>query len=107
MHEKLNRNKQYTQKIRKIRSSTVEPVLGTLINFMNMRKINSRGMKQANKHVMMVARCYNLKKYMKFGRKKPQIMAKEKLQDVQNALSNAILGSFLAPLRHLNFQVTF
>ncbi|MFN8339398.1 MAG: hypothetical protein U0T36_10315 [Saprospiraceae bacterium] len=49
MHEKLTSNPAYAKKISKIRSSTVEPVLGTLINFLNMKKINSRSMAQANK----------------------------------------------------------
>ncbi|PSL02244.1 hypothetical protein [Cecembia rubra] len=37
------------QKDQQNQKRTVEPVLGTLINFLNMRKINSRGMEQANK----------------------------------------------------------
>lgn len=49
-----------------MRSKTVEPVLGTLINFLSMKKINSRGIKQAKKHVLMLAMTYDLKKYMKF-----------------------------------------
>jgi len=68
MHQKLTSHPQYAKKISRIRSSTVEPVLGTLINFLNMKKINSRGMSQANKHVLMAALCYNLKKLMKFSR---------------------------------------
>jgi hypothetical protein len=52
------------------RSKTVEPVPGTLINFTNMRRINSRGIKQANKHVLMAALTYNLKKYMKWNSRK-------------------------------------
>ncbi|MEZ4843018.1 MAG: hypothetical protein R3A43_02070 [Bacteroidia bacterium] len=35
-----------------------------------MKKINSRGMKQANKHKRMAALTYNLKKYLNFSRKK-------------------------------------
>jgi hypothetical protein len=66
MHTKLQANPSYSKRISKIRSKTVEPVLGTLINFLNMRKINSRGMEQANKHVLMAALTYNLKKYLKF-----------------------------------------
>lgn len=66
MHEKLNRDKNYTRFLTKRRSSTVEPVLGTLINFHNMKKLNARGMKAANKHVLMAALSYNLKKYLKF-----------------------------------------
>ena len=64
MHKKLQTP--YAKKIIKIRSRTVEPVLGTLINFLNMKRVNTRGIKQATKHVLMAALCYNLKKYMKF-----------------------------------------
>lgn len=90
MHKKLNQNRAYSNKIAKIRSATVEPVLGTLINFLNMKKISSRGMAQANKHVLMAALSYNLKKYLKFERKKPSTvvmeMAKqaEMLENLQN-----------------------
>lgn len=70
MHEKLSKNPAYTKRISKIRSRTVEPVLGTLINFTNLKKINSRGMSCANKHVMMAALTYNLKKLLKFSRPK-------------------------------------
>jgi hypothetical protein len=38
---------------------------GTLINFLNIRRLNSRGMASANKHVLLSAMCYNLKKLMK------------------------------------------
>lgn len=86
MHQKLNANRLYTNKIAKIRSSTVEPVLGTLINFLNMKKINSRGMAQANKHVLMAALTYNLKKLLKFDRKNLKIKAQEMPQLVENSL---------------------
>ena len=66
MHEKLNRDPNYTRFLTKRRSSRVEPVLGTLINHHNMKRINSRGIAQANKHVLMAALTYNLKKYLKF-----------------------------------------
>ena len=69
MHARLKSNPYYTRRISKIRSKTVEPVLGTLINFLNMKKINSRGMTQANKHVLMAALTYNLKKYLNFERR--------------------------------------
>lgn len=62
MHEKLHRDPNYTRFLTKRRSSRVEPVLGTLINHHNMKRINSRGMAQANKHVLMAALTYNLKK---------------------------------------------
>ncbi len=75
MHQKLTDNKAYHRRLVKSRSSTVEPVLGTLINHQNMKRINSRGMAQANKHVLMAALSYNLKKLLKFIRKNPTIMA--------------------------------
>jgi len=49
-----------------LRHSTVEPVFGTLINFMGMRKINTRGIESANKVMLMAAMAYNLKKLLKY-----------------------------------------
>ena len=72
MHEKLSKDKNYTRFLTKRRSSTVEPVLGTLINFHSMKRVNTRGMKNANKHVLMAALAYNLKKYLKFISRKPK-----------------------------------
>jgi transposase len=71
MHQKLNQNKAKAKQMSKIRSKTVEPVLGTLLNFLNLRRVNTRGIKQANKHVLMSALTYNLLKYLKFKRKTP------------------------------------
>ena len=75
MHKKLNRDRNYTRFLTKRRSSTVEPVLGTLINHHNMKRVNSRGMSQANKHVLMAALSYNLKKYLRFITKKASVIA--------------------------------
>ncbi|MFV0212791.1 transposase [Empedobacter falsenii] len=75
MHEKLTQNKAYHRRLVKRRSATVEPVLGTLINFFNLKRINSRGMAQANKHVLMSSLSYNLKKYLRFIFKIPSILA--------------------------------
>jgi hypothetical protein len=47
------------------RQSTVEPVFGSLTQFFGMRKVNIRGIKQANKVMLMSASAYNLKKYLK------------------------------------------
>ena len=57
----------------RLRSSTVERVLGTLLNFMGMKKIYARGIEQAEKHVLMLSLCYNLKKMLKYNPKKSQI----------------------------------
>lgn len=52
--------------MKKLRQSTVEPVLGTLINFLAMKRVNTRGIKLANKCMMMAAIAYNIKKMMRF-----------------------------------------
>ncbi len=48
------------------RQSTVEPVFGTLTQFMGLRKISTIGLEQANKAMHLSAIAYNLKKYLKF-----------------------------------------
>ena len=75
MHQKLTQNEKYAKKMVKVRSKTVEPVIGTLVNFTNMRRVNTRGIKNANKHVLMASLTYNLKKYLRFITKKPSILA--------------------------------
>jgi hypothetical protein len=55
------------------RSSTVEPVWGTLINFMGMKRMNARGLAAANKMLILAAACYNLKKWLKFTAPKTNI----------------------------------
>ncbi|UNZ00351.1 IS1182 family transposase [Zhouia spongiae] len=47
------------------RQSTVEPVFGTLTQFMGLRKVNTLGIKQANKCMQLSAIAY-MKKYLKF-----------------------------------------
>lgn len=54
------------------RQSTVEPVFGTLTQFMGLRKINTIGIEQANKVMHLSAIAYNLKKYLKFEQKRVQ-----------------------------------
>lgn len=57
------------QRLKKKRMATVEPVFGTLINFLGLRKINTIGIKQANKVMLMAAIAYNVKKYIYFVNK--------------------------------------
>ncbi|MFY7732936.1 MAG: transposase, partial [Bacteroidia bacterium] len=72
---KLTQNKPYAKRMVRIRSKTVEPVIGTLVNFMNMKRVNTRGIKATNKHVLMASLVYNLQKYRRFIVKKPAILA--------------------------------
>jgi transposase len=59
----------------KKRQSTVEPVIGTLVNYLAIKKISSRGLPQANKCLTVAAVAYNLKKLIKhtskFTKNKP------------------------------------
>jgi len=71
MHERLQTS--YARKMKKLRQSTVEPVLGTLINYLSMKRVNTRGIGQANKCMLMAAIAYNLKKLMKFKSDKPTV----------------------------------
>jgi hypothetical protein len=61
------------------RQSTVEPVFGTLTQFMGLRKINTIGIQQANKMMHLSAIAYNLKKYLKFVQKRVKSEAKSQL----------------------------
>ena len=70
MHVKLQTQK--AKRMKKLRSSTVEPVLGTLVNYLGMRRVNTRGIEQANKCMLMAAIAYNLKKLLKFTTRKVQ-----------------------------------
>jgi transposase len=63
MHARLQTRK--AKRMKKLRSSTIEPVLGTLVNYLNMRRVNTRGIQQANKCMLIAAIAYNLKKLMK------------------------------------------
>jgi transposase len=74
-HEKRTQNERYAKYMSRLRSATVEPVLGTLINFLNMKRVNTRGIDMANKHVLMAALTYNLKKYIKFVTKRTKVKA--------------------------------
>jgi len=53
------------KQMKKLRSSTVEPVIGSLINYTGLNRINVKGLKQANKCMLMAATAYNLKKLLK------------------------------------------
>lgn len=80
MHERLKTA--YARKMKKRRQATVEPVLGTLINFMGVRRIWTRGLKSANKFMLGAAIAYNLKKWLNYKEQKPKtaVMAIKKIQ---------------------------
>ena len=65
------------KKMKSLRQSTVEPVFGTLMEFTGMRKMNTIGIRAANKNMLMAAVAYNIKKYLKFEGKSIHTTARE------------------------------
>jgi len=59
----------YGKQMMNIRKSTVEPIIGNLIEYTGMRKVNTIGIKLANKCMLMAGIAYNLKKIIKYERK--------------------------------------
>jgi hypothetical protein len=96
-----DRNTQYAKKMSKMRSRTVEPVLGTLINFLGLKKIYARGIIAANKHCLMSALCYNLKKLIRFERKLIQPVAKSMklIKYLPEYLNNSLFIYYHVPNR--------
>jgi hypothetical protein len=63
MHVRMQTKK--AKVLMKKRQSTVEPVIGTLVNYLGMRKVNTKGLQQANKCMTLSAVAYNIKKLLK------------------------------------------
>ena len=53
------------KQMKSLRSSTVEPVFGSLINYTGLNRINPKRLEQANKCMLIAAAAYNLKKLLK------------------------------------------
>jgi len=97
-YERMNTNK--GKQMMRLRSSTVEPVLGTLLNFGGMKKVYTKGIILASKHILMASMAYNLKKYMNFNsRKSGKAMA-----NTINMANNFILSSFLKLFQTFSLQ---
>lgn len=93
MHIRMQTQK--AKRMKRLRQSTVEPVLGTLINFLAMKRVNTRGLQQANKHVLMAALAYNLKKYMGHIKRMKVAKAMEIEKSAVNQLFSSILNIFM------------
>jgi len=66
----------------RLRSATVEPVWGTLLNFRRLKKVYTKGSDLANKQILMATATYNLKKLMYF---------KTPIKPIANMLKNAAM----------------
>jgi transposase len=79
--------------MKSLRSSTVEPVFGSLINYTGLKRINTKGLEQANKCMLMAATAYNLKKLLKL-----------KIEPLK-ALPTSIINALNAFLNQLSTQL--
>lgn len=70
MHIRMQTPK--AKRLMRLRQSTAEPVIGTLINYLGIKKVNTKGLEQANKCLTMAAAAYNLKKMLKYQSKQIQ-----------------------------------
>ncbi len=96
MHVRMQSKK--AKILMKKRQSTVEPVIGTLVNFMGMKRLNTKGLEQANKCMTMAAVAYNLKKLLNHIPK--QIMTNIQVKKKQyKHLQNTLL-SYFEPLKN-------
>ncbi len=82
MHKRMKTPK--AKILMKLRQSTVEPVIGTLVNYMGIKRVNSKGIEQANKCLTMAAIAYNLKKMLKHRKKRSETNR----DDLADQLSN-------------------
>jgi transposase len=64
MHERMQTPK--AKRMIRRRAATVEPVIGTLVNYSGMKRVNTHGLELANKCMLMAAVAYNLKKLLNY-----------------------------------------
>ena len=79
--------------MKRLRQQTVEPVLGSLVDYCGLRKINVRGKVGAHKVMLMAAVAFNLKKFMKFTRKSDVSQAMALKVEWPLAFRDSFLGS--------------
>ncbi|WP_322790511.1 transposase [Tenacibaculum tangerinum] len=82
----------------------MEPVFGTLTQYMGLRKVNVRGIDGANKCMLMAGAAYNIKKLLKFLGKSTKTEAKAVafvfwLKKVRYHLINFVLSSEKSKIR--------
>lgn len=87
------------------RQSTVEPVFGTITQFVGLRKINTIGLRQANKVMHLSAIAYNLKKYLKFDQKRVKSGAVNKVSAV--FIKMLLQGLKRLLVTHSNYQLYY
>ena len=84
MHVRMETRK--AKRLMKLRQSTVEPVIGTLVNYLGIKKVNVKGLDQANKCLTMAAVAYNLKKMLKYKSKDILYSIKQRINNIKGLL---------------------
>lgn len=88
MHIRMQTPK--AKRLMKLRQSTVEPVIGTLTNYLGIKRVNAKGLHQANKCLIMAAIAYNLKKMLKYRPKSIESSLKTLKHQFSMLLSSAL-----------------
>ena len=76
-------------------------MFGTLTQFMGLRKLNTRGISNAHKCMLVAAMAYNLKKYLKFTKNKAESVAQAAQKTILEIIAKIEL--ILSPNPSLNF----
>lgn len=98
MEEKIHSKK--GRRMMRIRHSTVEPVIGDLVNNRSMRKVNTIGITNANKSLIMASIAHNIKRLIKHSTEKPEVWVKEALiipEKIAQILKSQIVCHYLWP----------
>ncbi len=92
MHTRMQTKK--ARILMKKRQATVEPVIGSLVNYFGMKKVSTKGIAQANKCMTLSATAYNIKKLLKHKSISVQTMVLEMRECLKKALYNRLLTYF-------------
>jgi len=101
MHTRMQTRK--ASRLMKKRQSTVEPVIGTLVGYHAIKKVNSRGIDQANKCLTMAAIAYNIKKLLNF---KPRRIH-ENINELKKGITEGICQAIAAIAYALTLYMSF
>jgi hypothetical protein len=83
----------------KKRQATVEPVIGSLVNYFGMKKVSTKGIDQANKCMALSATAYNIKKLLKYK----SILVQTKILELGEYLKKALYNRLLNPFEPKSF----
>jgi transposase len=92
------------KKMVRLRSATVEPVLGSLINYTGMKRINAKGIEQANKCMTMAAVAYNLKKLLKYTTRPLQSNLKSLKISIKTLINDQLMLLIQSSATNLTLQ---